>query len=75
MLCIFIAPELELEGSDDLPKVTQGLGSRFGKGIHTCKAPSKAAFLLLLLCIFSYFPQDHMSRKVLSQDAGIPMWW
>lgn len=68
MLCIFIAPELELEGSDDLPKVTQGLGSRFGKGIHTCKAPSKAAFLFLLLCVFSYFPPGSYEQK--GAEAG-----
>lgn len=68
MLCIFISPELELEGSDDLPKVTQGMGSTFEEGIHTCKAPFKAAFLFLMLCIFSYFSPASYEEK--GAEAG-----
>lgn len=68
MLCIFISPELELEGSDGLLKVTQSTGSTFDEGIHTSKAPSKAAFLLLMLCIFSYFPPGSYEEK--GAEAG-----
>lgn len=63
MLCIFITPELELEGLDDLPKATQGMGSAFEEGIHACKA-----FVLLMLCIFSYFSPGSYEEK--GPEAG-----
>lgn len=68
MLCIFIIPELELEGSDDLPKVTERMGGTFEEVIHICKAPFKAAFLLLMLCIFSYFSPGSYEEK--GAEAG-----
>lgn len=37
---------------NDLSKVTQGFGGRFGESTNVSKALSKAAFLLLVLFIF-----------------------
>lgn len=56
MLYVLNAPETELGGSDDLPKVTQGTDGRF-RGMHPCLPspvqgclPPFNAVPLLLIC-------------------------